>query len=238
VDQETRLFDSSTGKTKTMRSKEDAHDYRYFPEPDLPPIILEQARIDAIRETIPELPDAKAARLRRDYDLPRYDANLIASEQEVADFYERALNGANSDKVIAKILSNWIIGDLFALLNKHSLTISESRASPENMGELATLIKTDVISGKIAKDVLELMWETQKSPSEIVEEKGWRQITSVDAIEASLKDALAKHPDKVAEYKGGKEKLFGFFVGQAMKETQGKANPQLLNEVLKRLLSE
>ncbi|MDR0968443.1 MAG: Asp-tRNA(Asn)/Glu-tRNA(Gln) amidotransferase subunit GatB [Holosporaceae bacterium] len=237
IEQETRLFDSSTGVTKTMRSKEDAQDYRYFPDPDLPPLLLKQSRIEAIRKTIPELPDAKAARFQRDYDLPHYDANLIASEQEIADFYEEALKSVEADNEMAKILANWVIGDLFALLNKHGKTISESRVSSKNMGELAMLIKTDVISGKIAKDVLEIMWETQKSPSKIVEEKGLKQITDVNAIESSLKEVLAKHSDKVAEYKSGKEKLFGFFIGQAMKQTQGKANPQMLNEILKKLLS-
>ncbi|MDR0632396.1 MAG: Asp-tRNA(Asn)/Glu-tRNA(Gln) amidotransferase subunit GatB [Holosporaceae bacterium] len=238
VKQETRLFDSSTGKTKAMRSKEDAPDYRYFPEPDLLPLVLEQSRIDTIRSTIPELPDSRARRLQLDYDLPHYDACLITSEKEVADFYEKALGSVKSDKELAKTLSSWIIGELFALLNKHGKTILESRVSPEHMGELIFLIKTDVISGKIAKDVLELMWETQKPPTDIVEEKGWKQIVSVDIIRDSLKEVLAKHSDKVAEYKGGKDKLFGFFIGQAMKETQGKANPQILNEVLEELLGE
>jgi aspartyl-tRNA(Asn)/glutamyl-tRNA(Gln) amidotransferase subunit B len=142
VEQETRLFDSSTGRTVGMRSKEDANDYRYFPEPDLPPLILEQSRIDAIRGTIPELPDAKAARFQRDYDLQHYDANLISSEKEVADFYESALISTNSDKDVAKILSNWIVSELFALFNKHGTTIVDSRISPEHMGELVLLIKT------------------------------------------------------------------------------------------------
>ncbi|MDR2157990.1 MAG: Asp-tRNA(Asn)/Glu-tRNA(Gln) amidotransferase subunit GatB [Holosporaceae bacterium] len=238
VDQETRLFDSSSGKTRSMRSKEDAQDYRYFPDPDLPPLILEQSRIDAIRETIPELPDAKASRLQREYGLPRYEARIISSEREMADFYEKALSGFNPDKDLAKLLANWIIGELFALLNKHGKNIANSCISPENMGELVTLIKTDVISGKIAKDVLELMWSSRKSPSHIVEKNGWRQITSMDTIENSVKEVLADHTDKVAEYKSGKEKLFGFFVGQAMKKTSGKAYGQMLNEVLKKILDE
>ncbi|MDR1982780.1 MAG: Asp-tRNA(Asn)/Glu-tRNA(Gln) amidotransferase subunit GatB [Holosporaceae bacterium] len=236
VEQETRLFDSSTGKTKTMRSKEDAQDYRYFPEPDLPPLILTQSRIDAIRNTIPELPDAKAIRLQRDYNLPSYDAHLIASEKEVADFYERALDSIKKDENAAKLLSNWIIGELFALLNKHNKTIEESSVSPEHMGELILLIKTNVISGKIAKDVLDLMWKTQESPDNIVEANGWKQITSFDAIKDSVKEVLANYPDKVVEYQNGKEKLFGFFVGEVMKKTNGKANPQILNEVLKKNL--
>jgi aspartyl-tRNA(Asn)/glutamyl-tRNA(Gln) amidotransferase subunit B len=236
VKQETRLFDSSTGKTVAMRSKEDAQDYRYFPEPDLPPLILDQSRIDVIRKTIPELPDAKAKRLQLDYDLPHYDACLIASEKEVADFYERALGGMESDKSLAKILSNWIIGELFALLNRHSKSIVESKISPEYMRELVTLIKTDVISGKIAKELLELVWDTQKSPALIVEEMDWRQITSGDEIRERIREVLTDHADKVTEYKSGKDKLFGFFIGQAMKKTQGKANPQILNEILKELL--
>jgi aspartyl-tRNA(Asn)/glutamyl-tRNA(Gln) amidotransferase subunit B len=238
VEQETRLFDSSTGKTVNMRSKEDANDYRYFPEPDLPPLVLEQSRIDEISKTIPELPDAKASRFQRDYGLQHYDACLISSEKEVADFYENALISVNADKDIAKIMSNWIIGELFALLNRHSTTIVDSRISPKHMGELMLLIKTEVISGKIAKDILELMWETQKSPTDIVEEKGLRQIVCSDTITESLKEVLKEHIDKVEEYKSGKEKLFGFFIGQAMKKTQGKANPQMLNDILKKLLSQ
>lgn len=239
VEQETRLFDSSTGKTRTMRSKEDAQDYRYFPDPDLPPLVLEQSRIDKIREMIPELPDAKSNRLQKDYELPKYDADLIASEIEIADFYEKALSATKSnDKMVAKMLSNWMLGELFALLNKHSADITSSRISPEALAELVMLIKTNVISGKIAKDVLELMWKEQKSPTIIVDEKGWKQITSTDEIEKTLREILAENADKVAEYKSGKDKLFGFFVGQGMKKTQGKANPQLLNDVLKKLLAE
>lgn len=240
IEQETRLFDCSTGSTHTMRSKEDAQDYRYFPEPDLPPLILEQSRIDAIRNTIPELPDAKTERLQGELDLPRYDACLIASEMEIANFYENALNsvGNTVDKDFAKMLSNWMIGELFALLNKNGKNITESNISPEHLGELVTLIKTDVISGKIAKEVLEMMWNTEKSPSIIVDESGMRQITSGDAIEKALRCVLSENHDKVVEYKSGKEKLFGFFIGQAMKKTEGKANPQILNDILKKLLAE
>jgi len=242
VEQETRLFDSATGKTRTMRSKEDAQDYRYFPDPDLPPLVLEQSRVDAIRATIPELPDAKANRLQSVYDLPHYDACLIASEIEIADFFEEALNTNLKDdddafkKDFAKTLSNWILSELFALLNRNGKSITESKVSPQHMGELVRLIKTDVISGKIAKDVLELMWETQYSPNHIVEKHGWTQITCTDTIEACLKEVLDEHQDKVIEYKNGKDKLFAFFIGQAMKKTQGKANPQVLNEILVELL--
>jgi aspartyl-tRNA(Asn)/glutamyl-tRNA(Gln) amidotransferase subunit B len=238
IDQETRLFDSTTGSTHTMRSKEDAQDYRYFPEPDLPPLILDESRIARIRETVPELPDEKVKRLQSSFNLSDYEANLIASDVEIANFYEKALECSkekNSD--FAKMLASWMIGDLFSCLNKESKSISESNVSFENLSELVFLIKTDVISGKIAKGVLEIMWDTGKSPSEIIEERGMRQITSEDTIEESLKEVLAANEDKVAQYKSGKEKLFGFFIGEAMKKSGGKANPQLLNKILKKLLS-
>ena len=238
VDQETRLFDSAKGVTRTMRSKEDAQDYRYFPEPDLPPLVLEQSRIDELKKTIPELPDAKAKRLQQDYDLPKYDAELISSEMEIADYYERALAATKTtDKTVAKLLSNWLLGELFAQLNKSSKSISESDISAEDLAELVMLIKDEVISGKIAKEVLELMWNEKKKASVIVEEKGLKQITSTDEIKKSLQAVLDENQDKVAEYKSGKEKLFGFFIGQAMKKTGGKANPKMLNEILRELLN-
>lgn len=239
VDQETRLFDSVSGTTRTMRSKEDAQDYRYFPEPDLPPLILEQSRIDRIKETLPELPDAKSKRLQSDYNLPRYDADLISSEAEIAEFYESALaNFKNANNESAKALSNWLLGDLFALLNKHGKTISESKISPQHLAELVQLILDGTISGKIAKDVILFMWDEKKSPKTITEEHGLLQISSADVLEKALREVLTENADKVAEYKYGKDKLFGFFIGQAMKKTQGKANPQLLNEVLQKLLKE
>ena len=238
VDQETRLFDSVKGVTRTMRSKEDAQDYRYFPEPDLPPLILKQSRIDELRKTIPELPDAKSKRFQQEYALPKYDAELISSEMETADYYERALAAAKtSDNTVAKLLSNWLLGELFALLNKSGKSISESDISAENLAELIMLMKDNVISGKIAKEVLELMWNEKKKASVIVEEKGLKQITSTDEIKKSLQAVLDEHQDKVAEYKNGKEKLFGFFIGQAMKRTGGKANPKMLNEILRELLN-
>lgn len=238
VEQETRLFDSTKGVTRTMRSKEDAQDYRYFPEPDLPPLVLDQSRIDELKKTIPELPDAKSKRLQQDYDLPKYDAELISSEIEIADYYERALAATKtSDKSVAKLLSNWLLGELFAQLNKASKPISESDISAEDLAELVMLIKDEVISGKIAKEVLELMWKEKKRASVIVEEKGLKQITSTDEIKKSLQTVLDENQDKVAEYKSGKEKLFGFFIGQAMKKTGGKANPKILNEILRELLN-
>jgi aspartyl-tRNA(Asn)/glutamyl-tRNA(Gln) amidotransferase subunit B len=237
VEQETRLFDSAKGVTRTMRSKEDAQDYRYFPEPDLPPLVLGQSRIDELKKTIPELPDAKSKRLQQDYDLPKYDAELISSEMEIADYYEKALSATKtSDKAVAKLLSNWLLGELFAQLNKSGKSISESDISAEDLAELVMLIKDEVISGKIAKEVLELMWNEKKKASVIVEEKGLKQITSTDEIKKSLQAVLDENQDKVAEYKSGKEKLFGFFIGQAMKKTGGKANPKMLNEILRELL--
>lgn len=238
VDQETRLFDSAKGITRTMRSKEDAQDYRYFPEPDLPPLVLTQERIDEIRKTIPELPDAKSKRLQQDYDLPKYDAELISSEMEIANYYEKALAETKSDdKDVAKLLSNWLLGDFFALLNKSGKSITESDIAAEDLAELVMLIKEEVISGKIAKEILELMWSEKKKASVIVEEKGLKQITSTDEIKNTLRSVLEEHQDKVAEYRGGKEKLFGFFIGQAMKKTGGRANPKLLNEILGELLN-
>lgn len=239
VEQETRLFDSSRGITRSMRSKEDAQDYRYFPEPDLPPLILEDERIEAIRATLPELPDAKSRRLQDTYGLPRYDADLISAEAEVAAYYEKALACCSkADGDAAKLLANWLLGDLFALLNKYGKSIDESLISPENLSGLIQLIQQDVISGKIAKDVLVIMWDEQKSPQKVVEEQGLQQITDPAVIENALRDVLIENSSKVAEYKSGKDKLFGFFVGQAMKKTHGKANPQLLNDILSKLLSE
>ncbi|MDR0753200.1 MAG: Asp-tRNA(Asn)/Glu-tRNA(Gln) amidotransferase subunit GatB [Holosporaceae bacterium] len=236
IKQETRLFDSSTGKTKSMRSKENAQDYRYFPESDLPPLQLELSRVAAIQKTIPELPDAKMQRLQRDYGLSHYDASLLASEKELADYYERALCGFESDRGLAKILANWILGELFALLNRHNKTIEQSEISPERLRELASLITTNMISGKIAKDTLEIMWETKKPPLQIVEENDWRQIIDESIISKHVAAVLVTHSTKVAEYKSGKDKLFGFFVGQAMKAMNGKTHPQLLNDILQKLL--
>lgn len=247
IDQETRLFDTSTGETRTMRSKEDAQDYRYFPEPDLPPLVLTEERIEKIRKSIPELPDAKTRRLQNELDLPHYDATLIAAESEIAEYYERGLAAGTAEtgtagrdeqyrKNFAKILSNWMLGELFAYLNKFGKDVTTSNVSAENLAKLVELIMTDVISGKIAKEILEIMWETGKDPGAIVEEKGLKQITSEDAIETVAKEVLAENTDKVEQYRDGKDKLFGFFVGQTMKKTGGKANPKILNEVLKKLL--
>ncbi len=231
IDQETRLFDSSTGQTRTMRSKEDAHDYRYFPDPDLLPLILTQKFVDDIKATLPELPDEKKARYISDYGLSAYDAGVLVADKETADYFEAAAKGRD-----AKLTANWIAAELFALLNKRDLAITESPISAAALGELVGLIEDNTISGKIAKTVFEKMCESGKPAKQIVEEEGLVQVTDTGAIERAIDDVLAANGDKVAEYRSGKDKLFGFFVGQVMKATGGKANPTMLNDLLKKKL--
>lgn len=232
IDQETRLFDSNTGETRTMRSKEDAHDYRYFPDPDLLPLVLTDEYIENIRASLPELPDAKKARYIAEYGLSPYDASVLVSEKEIADFFEQVAKGHD-----AKLASNWLTAELFGRLNKLGLDITQSPVSAQALGELVGLIEDSTINGKIAKDVLDKMVESGKPAKQIVEEEGLVQVTDTGAIEAAIDSVLAANPDKVAEYKSGKDKLFGFFVGQVMKATGGKINPAALNELLKQKLS-
>lgn len=232
IDQETRLFDSATGQTRTMRSKEDAHDYRYFPDPDLLPLVLTQEYVDAIASTLPELPDQKKQRYMSQFGLSPYDAAVLTSEKEISAYFEEAAKGRN-----AKLTANWVSAELFARLNVLGVNITQSPVSAKALGELVGLIEDNTISGKIAKTVFEKMCETGKSASVIVEEEGLVQVTDTGAIEAAIDAVLAANPDKLAEYKSGKDKLFGFFVGQAMKATEGKANPAMLNEILKKKLS-
>ena len=232
IAQETRLFDASTGETRTMRSKEDAHDYRYFPDPDLLPLVLTQQFVDAIKATLPELPDAKKARYIADYGLSPYDASVLVSEKAAADYFD-ALLARNHD---AKLASNWMTSELYARLNKMGVTIEESPISVDQLSGLLALIEDNTISGKIAKTVFEKMVETGKPAKQIVEDEGLVQVTDVSAIEAAIDAVIDANPDKVAEYKSGKDKLFGFFVGQAMKATGGKANPAMLNDLLKKKL--
>lgn len=239
VDQETRLFDPGRGETRTMRSKEDAHDYRYFPDPDLKPLVLEQSRIDDIAQNMPELPDDKKRRLVDQYGLSSYDADIIVSEREISAFYEVAVKALNSDLQNGqgpKILVNWLISELFGALNKNNLTLEQSPVSAEKLSGLVTLILTDVISGKIAKDVFLHMWETGQEASVIVEEKGLKQISDPSVIEQAVDQILSVNTDKVEAYKGGKEQLFGFFVGTVLKHFQGKANPTLVNQILENKL--
>ena len=231
IEQQTRQFDQTTGQTKFLRLKEYADDYRYFPEPDLPPLDLTDEYIDQVRHEMVELPDAKKERFIKDFGLTAYDADLLVESRETADFFEKAAKGHDGKKV-----ANWILGDLFANLNANKLTLNQSPITPEMIGELVDLIGQNVISGKIAKDVFALMWESKKMPAQIVEEKGLRQVTDTGAIEGVVDAVLAQNADNVAAYKSGKTNLFGFFVGQVMKASKGAANPQMVNEILKNKL--
>jgi len=229
IAQQTRKFDQVTGQTKFMRFKEYADDYRYFPEPDLPPLYLTDEYIESVKKEMVELPDAKKERFMKDYGLTAYDADLLIESIETADFFEKAAKGHDGKKV-----ANWILGDFFANLNANKLTLADSPVKPEMIGELVDLIAKGVISGKIAKDVFALMWETGHTPSQIVEEKGLKQVTDTSAIEKIVDEVIAQNPDNVTAYKGGKANLFGWFVGQVMKASKGAANPQTVNELLKK----
>jgi len=239
VDQETRLFDPSKGKTRSMRTKENAHDYRYFPDPDLLPLRLTKERIEAIHATMPELPDAKRNRLMADFGLSPYDASVISGEKEIADFYESAVSAskAQDHKQAAKMIANWLMGEVFAALNRDSKNIEAMSLPATHLAQLIDLILDNTISGKIAKDVFSKMWESGKEPATLVDALGLRQISDTGAIEKAIDDLMAREGDKVAEYKSGKEQLFGYFVGQIMKAMQGKANPGVVNELLKKKLS-
>jgi len=227
IAQETRLFDANTGQTRAMRSKEEAHDYRYFPDPDLLPLRLDAALIESIKQSLPELPDQKIKRYTETMGLSLYDASVLVAEKETAQFFEAV--AAKSD---AKMAANWITVELFARLNKIGKEIQESPVSAIQMSELLQLIKDNTISGKLAKQVFEMMFENGGNPRDIVEKHGLKQVTDTGAIEKAIDEILAQNPDKVAEYKSGKDKLFGFFVGQVMKVTGGKANPNSVNEIL------
>lgn len=231
IEQETRQFDPSTGLTKVMRKKEFAHDYRYFPEPDLPPLQLSDEYIEKIRAEMIELPDAKKQRFVSELGLTPYDASVICENKETADFFEKAAAGHDAKKV-----ANWLMGDFFAMLNKKRLDIAHSPVSAENLGALVELINKEVISGKIAKDVFEIMSETGESPEKIVEEKGLKQVTDTVAIESIIDQVIASNPDNVAAYKNGKTNLAGWFVGQTLKLSQGKANPAIVNQLVKQKL--
>lgn len=231
VEQETRQFDPVSGITKVMRKKEFAHDYRYFPEPDLPPLVLSDDYIAGIIKELPELPDAKKSRFVEELGLTKYDAAVICENKETADFFEAAAAGHDAKKV-----ANWLMGDFFAMLNRKNLSIENSPISAVALGRLVALIEKDVISGKIAKDVFEIMSETGEDPEKIVEEKGLKQVTDSGAIEAVVDKVIADNPDKVAAFRGGKTGLMGWFVGQVIKATGGKANPQIVNSLLNRKL--
>jgi len=231
MEQQTRQFDSVNGVTKFMRKKEFSNDYRYFPEPDLPPLILTDEFINKIKSELVELPDVKKARFVKDMGLTAYDAMVICENKETAEFFEKAAKGHDAKKV-----ANWLMGDFFAMLNEKKLELKDSPVSAENLGALVELITTNVINGKTAKDVFAIMAETGDNPEKIVEEKGLKQVTDTSAIEKMIDDLLASATDNVAAYRGGKVGLFGWFVGQIMKQSQGKANPTLVNELLKKKL--
>ena len=231
VEQETRLFDSAHGTTRSMRSKEDAHDYRYFPDPDLLPLVLDAAWVEALRAVLPELPDEKRARFIRDYGLSAYDAGVLVAEQATALYFEEVARGRD-----AKQAANWVTGDLFATLNRTGRTIEDSPVSAAALGRILDLMADGTINGRIAKDVFEAVVESGEAPDAIVEKRGLQQVIDTGAIDAAVAKVLAANPDKVAEYRGGKEKIYGFLVGQVMREMRGKGNPALVNEALKRVL--
>ena len=228
IDQETRLFDTSTGETRSMRSKEDAHDYRYFPDPDLLPLELSDSQISEIRSDMPELPDQLVERLTSEYGITKYDANVIVEEKEYVHYYENSAKNRDG-----KLVVNWMTSELFGLLKKNNIQFNQNPISPNYLNELVELIENKTISGKIAKDVFEIMFATSKSPKVIVKEKGLEQVTDDSAIEVFVDQVINENKDKVKEYLSGKDKLFGFFVGQVMKVSQGKANPGLVNKILK-----
>ncbi len=231
--QETRLWDSNKGVTISMRSKEEAHDYRYFPEPDLVPLIVDKKWLEDIHSELPELPDAKRERFVKDYSLPEYDAEFLTSSIAMADYFEGCVKLHNQPKIV----SNWIMGDLARLLNEDNLDIKDSPITPKKLTDMLKLMDKGIISGKIAKVVFEEMFKTGNDPDAIVQEKGLVQVTDESEIEKVIDEVIKANPGQLADYKAGKDKLFGFFVGQVMKESKGKANPAKVNELLKKKLS-
>ena len=229
VTQETRLYDSIKNETRPMRSKEFANDYRYFPDPDLLPVMISDEEIEEIKATFPEMPKDKFIRYQSEFKIPENDAQIISSSKNLATFFEECMENAKD----AKLLSNIMIGDISSLLNKENIEIADSKLSTKNVSELVNLVTEGVISGKIAKTVLEETWDSGLSPIEIVESTGLKQIDDDDEIERIIDKIISEYPDQVTAYKGGKDKLFGFFVGQIMKATQGKANPASANKILK-----
>jgi aspartyl-tRNA(Asn)/glutamyl-tRNA(Gln) amidotransferase subunit B len=232
VVQETRLWDPDQGTTHSMRSKEEAHDYRYFPDPDLLPLVIDREWVDAVRRMLPELPAERKARFIADFQLPAYDASVLTSSRELADYFEACLDKIDQPKQAA----NWIMGPLLGLLNAEGKTIEQSPISARDLAGLLQLIDEEVISGKIAKTVFEEMAKSAKPAKQIVAEKGLAQVSDSSALEGEIDTLIAAHPDEVARFKAGNTKLMGFFVGQVMKATQGKANPKLVNQILSKKL--
>ncbi len=233
VIQETRLFDSHRGITLSMRSKEEAHDYRYFPEPDLLPLVIEPGWVEAVKETLPELPDARRRRFQEAYGLPAYDADLLCQSRDLADYFEQTVRLHDDPKTV----SNWIMGYVLRELNKEGAPpVAEAPVTPRHLAGMLDLVRQGVITTNIAKTVFDEMWATGKTPDRVVEEKGLKQISDTSEIEALVDEVLAGHPREVEAYRGGKTKLLGFFVGRVMRATRGKANPQAVNEILRRKL--
>ena len=233
VVQETRLYDPDRNETRAMRSKEEANDYRYFPDPDLLPLAIDDALIEQVRATLPELPDEKAARYCRDFELSAYDAGVLTASRELAGYFETVVEKLGGQP---KLAANWVMGELSAALNRDNLEIDASRVPATALAGLLARIGDSTISGKLAKDVFEAMWAAGSSADEVIDARGLRQITDSGAIEQAIDAIMAANPRQLAEYRTGKDKLFGFFVGQVMKATQGKANPAQLNELLRRKL--
>ncbi len=232
IEQETRTFDPATGKTYTMRTKEEAEDYRYFPDPDLLPLVLDRKWIEEIKANMPELPNQRLERLLSQYGISEYEAKIFVQHKELGDFFESAVKAYDEPKMIA----NWLLNDLLGLLNEKQVSIENSPVSPENLAQLVKLIKENVISTKIGKEVIKEMVETGKSASQIVEERGLKQITDEGAIREIVQEVIKNFPEEVERFKNGEEKLIGFFVGQVMKATKGKANPKLVNQILREVL--
>lgn len=233
ITQETRLYDSDKHETRSMRSKEEAHDYRYFPDPDLPPIVLEESFIEGVRETLPELPTAKKQRFESEYKLSADDAAVLTASRETADFFETTLNATQAS---SKIVSNWMMGELFANLNKSELDINESPISPAQLALLLDRVSDNTLSGSAAKQVFASLWDKEGGVDQIIESKGLKQITDTGAIEAVVDEVIASAPEQVQQYKDGNDKVIGFLVGQVMKKSKGKANPQMANQMLKEKL--
>jgi aspartyl-tRNA(Asn)/glutamyl-tRNA(Gln) amidotransferase subunit B len=227
IEQETRLFDPVRGETRSMRTKEEAHDYRYFPDPDLLPLEFDQAYVDALAESLPELPDAKKQRLMESLGLSPYDASVLVSEKAIADYFEKVAAGRDG-----KTAANWVINDLLGALNKSGKDIENAPVSPDHIGAIIDLIREGTISGKIAKELFEIVWNEGGDPRNLVESRGMKQVTDTAAIERAVDDIIAGNPDKVAQAKA-KPTLAGWFVGQVMKATAGKANPQAVNALVK-----
>jgi aspartyl-tRNA(Asn)/glutamyl-tRNA(Gln) amidotransferase subunit B len=235
IRQETRLFDPDKGETRTLRTKEEANDYRYFPDPDLLPVVLEESFIEEVRKTLPELPDEKAARYQRDFGLSEYDAAVLTTSRAMGAYYENVV-ALLKDHAHAKLAANWVMGDLSAMLNRDTLEITQSKVDATQFAALLARIVDNTISGKIAKEVFEAMWDEGKNADAIIEAKGLKQITDTGAIEKVIDEVMAANPGQLADYRSGKDKLFAFFIGQVMKRTGGKANPAQLNELLKKKL--